>query len=155
MAKFGSLAVRATSFLAIAAVRFGSESRKTQSTSSTSRSGYGSSPTRAGESNVCASTDTNASPNAGSEASSPQRDGLNDVTDTSADAGTNAVPDADRPNDVTDDCANTGTPAGPDAAPVREKFNLNLADCPTCDFKEYACVCEHAHEEDDHDHEEK
>lgn len=25
------------------------------------------------------------------------------------------------------------------------KFNLNLADCPTCDNKEYACTCEHAH----------
>ena len=27
--------------------------------------------------------------------------------------------------------------------PITEKFNLNLSDCPTCDFKEYACVCEH------------
>ncbi|MDA0722950.1 MAG: hypothetical protein O3A82_08550 [Verrucomicrobia bacterium] len=27
--------------------------------------------------------------------------------------------------------------------PTTEKFNLNLSDCPTCDFKEYACVCEH------------
>lgn len=26
---------------------------------------------------------------------------------------------------------------------VREKFNLNLRDCPTCDYKEYACVCDH------------
>ena len=39
---------------------------------------------------------------------------------------------------------------GPDASPVREKFNVTLVDCPTCDFKEYACICEHAHEEDDH-----
>jgi len=30
---------------------------------------------------------------------------------------------------------------------VTEKFNLNLSDCPTCKHKEYACVCEHAHEE--------
>jgi hypothetical protein len=27
--------------------------------------------------------------------------------------------------------------------PITEKFNLDLSDCPTCDFKEYACVCEH------------
>lgn len=32
------------------------------------------------------------------------------------------------------------TPGG-DA--VIEKFNLNLADCPTCEHKEYACTCEH------------
>ena len=36
--------------------------------------------------------------------------------------------------------------------PVMEKFNLNLNDCPTCDYKEYACACEHGeHEECDHD----
>jgi len=29
------------------------------------------------------------------------------------------------------------------AETVREKFNLNLADCPTCDYKEYACTCAH------------
>lgn len=28
---------------------------------------------------------------------------------------------------------------------VTEKFNLNLADCPTCDNLEYACTCDHAH----------
>jgi hypothetical protein len=36
---------------------------------------------------------------------------------------------------------------------VREKFNLNLRDCPTCDYKEYACVCDHGgdgHEGHDH-----
>ena len=27
------------------------------------------------------------------------------------------------------------------AETVREKFNLNLSDCPTCDYKEYACTC--------------
>ncbi len=32
---------------------------------------------------------------------------------------------------------------------VREKFNLNLSECPTCDHQEYACVCEHG--EDDHE----
>ncbi len=32
------------------------------------------------------------------------------------------------------------------AAVVREKFNVNLSECPTCDYQEYACVCGH----DDH-----
>lgn len=36
----------------------------------------------------------------------------------------------------------------PDAAPALVKFNLNLADCPTCDNQEYACACDHHH----HDH---
>lgn len=31
----------------------------------------------------------------------------------------------------------------PDAKTVLEKFNLNLDQCPTCKFKEYACICEH------------
>ena len=31
------------------------------------------------------------------------------------------------------------------APSVIEKFNLNLDDCPTCEHKEYACVCEHEH----------
>ena len=31
----------------------------------------------------------------------------------------------------------------PDAKAVIEKFNLNLADCPTCELKEYACTCVH------------
>lgn len=29
------------------------------------------------------------------------------------------------------------------AETVRERFNLNLNDCPTCSNKEYACTCEH------------
>ncbi len=29
----------------------------------------------------------------------------------------------------------------------RIRFNVNMAECPTCDFKEYACTCDH-----DHDH---
>jgi len=33
------------------------------------------------------------------------------------------------------------------AKPVNEKFNLNLSDCPTCKYKEYACTCAHDHEE--------
>lgn len=39
-----------------------------------------------------------------------------------------------------------------DAKTVTERFNLNLSDCPTCDYKEYACICDHEH---DHDHEEE
>ena len=27
--------------------------------------------------------------------------------------------------------------------PITEKFNLNLSACNDCDFKEYACICEH------------
>lgn len=26
---------------------------------------------------------------------------------------------------------------------VTEKFNLNMAHCPTCNMAEYACICEH------------
>ena len=32
-----------------------------------------------------------------------------------------------------------------DAKTVTEKFNVNLAECPECKHKEYACVCEHEH----------
>lgn len=46
--------------------------------------------------------------------------------------------------------------ATPDAKTVMEKFNLNLNDCPTCKYKEYACTCAHGEEEKDghegHDH---
>jgi hypothetical protein len=36
---------------------------------------------------------------------------------------------------------------------VREKFNLNLSQCPTCDYNEYACICEHGEEgHEGHDH---
>ncbi len=31
----------------------------------------------------------------------------------------------------------------PDASPVIEKYNLNLVQCPTCEYQEYACTCEH------------
>jgi len=31
----------------------------------------------------------------------------------------------------------------PSADTVREKFNVNLSECPTCDYQEYACVCGH------------
>ena len=43
----------------------------------------------------------------------------------------------------------------PDVKTEMEKFNLNLVDCPTCDYKEYACTCDHGHDDDghkDHDH---
>lgn len=32
---------------------------------------------------------------------------------------------------------------------IREKFNLNLEPCPTCEYKEYACTCEHGDEGDE------
>ncbi len=35
----------------------------------------------------------------------------------------------------------------PDAETVTEKFTVNLAQCPTCEYQEYACICDH-----DHDH---
>lgn len=41
-----------------------------------------------------------------------------------------------------------------DAKAVTEKFNLNLAKCPTCSNAEYACSCEHGGEEKGHDHKE-
>ena len=34
---------------------------------------------------------------------------------------------------------------------VNEKFNLNLSDCPSCKNKEYACECEHGHDDGRHD----
>ncbi len=41
------------------------------------------------------------------------------------------------------------------AAP-RIKFNVDMSDCPTCDFLEYACTCDHSHDHDhDHDHKKK
>jgi hypothetical protein len=33
----------------------------------------------------------------------------------------------------------------PDTKTVTEKFTVNLADCPECVHKEYACTCDHAH----------
>ena len=41
--------------------------------------------------------------------------------------------------------------AKPDAKTVIEKFNLDLSDCPTCKYKEYACVCDHDDEEEGHE----
>lgn len=38
-----------------------------------------------------------------------------------------------------------------DAKTVLEKFQMNLEGCPTCEYKEYACVCDHAHGHG-HDH---
>ncbi|MAS95040.1 MAG: hypothetical protein CMO55_17730 [Verrucomicrobiales bacterium] len=40
----------------------------------------------------------------------------------------------------------------PDAKTAMEKFNLNLNDCPTCDYKEYACTCDHGDDHEGHDH---
>ena len=40
-----------------------------------------------------------------------------------------------------------------DAKTVREKFNLNLSLCPSCDYKEYACICSHGdNAHDAHNH---
>jgi hypothetical protein len=42
------------------------------------------------------------------------------------------------------------------AKPVREKFNLNLSKCPTCENQEYNCKCDHAKDDHkDHKHDEK
>lgn len=38
------------------------------------------------------------------------------------------------------------------AKKVMAKFNLNLNDCPTCDYKEYACACCHGDDHEGHDH---
>ncbi len=38
------------------------------------------------------------------------------------------------------------------AKTVMAKFNLNLSDCPTCKYKEYACACDHGHDHKDHKH---
>lgn len=37
----------------------------------------------------------------------------------------------------------------PAAKTVTEKFTVDLAQCPTCEYPEYACICDHDH---DHDH---
>lgn len=31
----------------------------------------------------------------------------------------------------------------PGAAAVTEKFTMDFSECPTCDYLEYACICEH------------
>ena len=43
----------------------------------------------------------------------------------------------------------------PESKTIREKFNLNLTQCPTCDYKEYACTCDHSGDghQCEHDHE--
>jgi hypothetical protein len=33
------------------------------------------------------------------------------------------------------------------AKAVYEKFNLNLEKCPTCKYQEYACTCDHGHDD--------
>lgn len=39
----------------------------------------------------------------------------------------------------------------PDQKSVIEKFNLNMNDCPTCKYAEYACVCDHGGDEEGHE----
>jgi hypothetical protein len=36
--------------------------------------------------------------------------------------------------------------SSPEDAIIRERFMVNLAECPSCDYLEYACTCEHAGE---------
>lgn len=31
------------------------------------------------------------------------------------------------------------------AKKLRERFNVRFDDCPTCEYKEYACICDHSH----------
>jgi hypothetical protein len=38
---------------------------------------------------------------------------------------------------------------GPKEKATIIRLNLNLENCPTCKHLEYACTCEHAHEEHD------
>lgn len=46
--------------------------------------------------------------------------------------------------------------ADADAKATIEKFHINLSDCPTCKYKEYACICDHGdHEGHDHKDEAK
>ena len=43
----------------------------------------------------------------------------------------------------------------PDADMMRASMTLDLSDCPSCDYKEYACTCDHhghGHGHGDHDH---
>lgn len=42
-----------------------------------------------------------------------------------------------------------------DGKTKRVRFNVNMADCPTCEFLEYACTCDHEHVGEGHDHEKK
>jgi hypothetical protein len=37
---------------------------------------------------------------------------------------------------------------GEGAKTVMERFNLNLSKCPTCEFQEYACICDHEDEDE-------
>lgn len=39
-----------------------------------------------------------------------------------------------------------------DAETVRAKMSLNLSDCSSCDYKEYACTCDHGHDHHGHSH---
>lgn len=40
---------------------------------------------------------------------------------------------------------------GKAAKPI--KFNVNMEQCPTCDFLEYACICDHDEDHAGHNHE--
>ena len=38
----------------------------------------------------------------------------------------------------------------PDATPVKEKIQVNLSGCSTCEYREYACICNHQHGHQDY-----
>lgn len=40
----------------------------------------------------------------------------------------------------------------PGAKTAIEKFTMDFSPCPTCDYLEYACICDHGH---DHDHDDE
>ena len=41
----------------------------------------------------------------------------------------------------------------PESKTVIEKFNLDMSECPTCEYTEYACICDHGEESHEgHDH---
>lgn len=42
--------------------------------------------------------------------------------------------------------------ASPSSEIVRERFNLNMGECPTCEYKEYACRCHDEEPKDSHGH---
>lgn len=35
-----------------------------------------------------------------------------------------------------------------DSSPVTDKFEVNFSNCPTCEYQEYACICNHTHPHD-------
>lgn len=42
---------------------------------------------------------------------------------------------------------------GAEATMKTIRFNLDLNQCPTCEFPEYSCTCDHGEDHEEHDHE--